>query len=164
LTSEFYEAHNDGMSSASATRHINAPRAVVYRALLDARAIATWRVPAGMTSRVHEFDAREGGSFRISLTSDAPTWIGKTTAHTDTYRGHFAKLVRNEQVVEVVEFETVDPELRGEMTITTTLADAGGGTDVLIVHEGIPSGVPAADNEIGTRMALANLAALVEAS
>jgi uncharacterized protein YndB with AHSA1/START domain len=152
------------MSSTRFTRHINAPRAVVYRALLDARAIATWRVPTGMTSDVHEFDAREGGSFRISLTYDAPTGTGKTTAHTDTYHGRFVKLVTNEQVVEVLEFETTDPELRGEMTITTTLADADGGTDVLVAHEGIPNGVSAADNETGSRMSLANLAALVEAA
>jgi uncharacterized protein YndB with AHSA1/START domain len=116
-----------------------------------------------MTCQVHEFDAREGGSFRISLTYDAPTGTGKTTAHTDTYHGHFAKLVPNEQVVEVHEFETTDPELHGEMTLTTTLADADGGTDVLFVHDGIPNGVTTADNETGFRMALANLAALVEA-
>ena len=116
-----------------------------------------------MTSHVHEFDAREGGSFRISLTYDAPTGTGKTAAHTDTYHGHFVKLVPNEQVVEMLEFVTANPELRGEMTITTTLADADGGTDVLLMHEGIPSGVSAVDNETGTRMALAKLAALVEA-
>jgi uncharacterized protein YndB with AHSA1/START domain len=116
-----------------------------------------------MTSQVHEFDAREGGSFRVSLTYDAPTGTGKTTAHTDTYHGRFAKLVTNEEVVEVLEFETTDPELRGEMTITTTLADADGGTDVVMAHEGIPGGVSAADNDTGTRIALANLAALVEA-
>ncbi len=151
------------MSSTRISGHINAPRAAVYRALLDADSVAKWRVPAGMTGQVHEFDAREGGSFRVSLTYDAPTGTGKTTSHTDTYHGHFAKLVPNEQVVEVLEFETTDPGLRGEMTMTTTLADADGGTDVLFVHEGIPSGVAPADNETGTRMALANLAALVEA-
>ena len=59
--------------------------------------------------------------------------------------------------------ETTDPALRGEMTITTTLADADGGADVLLVYEGLPRGVPIADNETGTRMALAKLAALVEA-
>lgn len=72
-------------------------------------------VPIGMTSHVHEFDAREGGSFQISLTYDAQagtgkqSGLGKTTAHSDTYRGSFAKLVTNEQVVEIVEFETTDP-------------------------------------------------------
>ena len=123
------------------SRHINAPRATVYRALLDARAVATWRVLTGMTSYVHEFDAREGGSFRISLTYDAPAGTGKTTAHTDTYHGSFVKLLTNKQVVEVVEFETTNPALRGEMTITTTLVDADGGTDVLVVYEGLPRGV-----------------------
>jgi len=73
------------------------------------------------------------------------------------------ELVTNEQVVELVEFETTNPALRGEMTITTTLVDADGGTDVLVVYEGLPRGVPTADNETGTRMALAKLAALVEA-
>ncbi len=115
-----------------------------------------------MRSHVHEFDAREGGAFRVSLTYDAPAAKGKSTAHTDTYRGHFVRLVPDEQVVEVLAFETPDPQLRGEMTMTTTLTDAAGGTEVVIVHEGIPDAVPAADNETGTRMALANLAALVE--
>jgi uncharacterized protein YndB with AHSA1/START domain len=136
----------------------------VYRALLDARAIATWRVPTGMTSQVHEFDARQGGSFRISLRYDEPTRTGKTAAHTDMYHGYFLKLVPNEQVVEVCEFETTDPELRGEMTITTTLADVDGGTNVLVAHEGIPGRVSTIDNVTGTRMALANLAKLVEAN
>ncbi len=116
-----------------------------------------------MTSHVHTFDAREGGSFRISLTYDEPTGTGKTSTHTDTYHGRFVKLVPNEQVVEVVEFETTDPALRGEMTITTTLVDADGGTDILAVHDGLPRGVPTADNEAGWREALAKLAALVEA-
>ena len=151
------------MSSTRISRHVNAPRAIVYRALLDARAVATWMVPAGMTSHVHEFDAREGGSFRISLTYDSPTGTGKTTAHTDTYHGRFVRLVENEQVVEVVEFETTDPALRGEMTIAISLADADGGTDVLAVHDGLPRGLPTADNEAGWRSSLEKLAALIEA-
>ena len=150
------------MGSTRISRRVNAPRASVYRALLDARAVAQWKVPGGMTSHVHRFDPREGGSFRISLTYDEPTGTGKTTAHTDTYHGRFAKLVPDEQVVEVVEFETTDPALRGEMTITITLADADGSTDVVAVHDGLPRGLPAADNEAGWREALARLAALVE--
>src|SRR5215207_8543756 len=150
-------------NSTYARRHINAPRDNVYRALLDARAVATWMVPTGMTSHVHTFDAREGGSFRISLTYDAPTGTGKTTAHTDTYHGRFVKLVKSEQVVEVVKFETTDPALRGEMTITISLTDANGGTDVRAVHDGLPRSLPTADNEAGWRSSLAKLAALVEA-
>jgi uncharacterized protein YndB with AHSA1/START domain len=146
------------MSSTRVLSHINAPRASVYRALLDAHAVATWMVPTGMTSFVHAFDAREGGAFRISLTYDAATGTGKTTAHTDTYHGRL-----NERVVEVIEFETTDPALRGEMTITFALADADGGTAVHAVHEGLPRGVPPADNEAGWRSSLAKLAALVEA-
>ena len=151
------------MSSTRISRRVNAPRAIVYRALLDACAVATWKVPTGMTSHAHAFDAREGGSFRISLTYDDPTGTGKTTAHTDTYHGRFVKLVTNEQVVEVVEFETTDPALCDKMMITIMLADADGGTDVLAVHDGLPRGVPPADNEAGWREALAKLAALVEA-
>jgi hypothetical protein len=67
-------------------------------------------------------------------------------------------------VVEADEFETADPALRGEMRITIALADAGeGGTQLAAVHEGVPPGVSAADNELGWRMALDKLAALVEA-
>ena len=148
------------MNSTRISCRVNAPRAIVYRALLDARAVATWMVPTGMTSHVHAFEPREGGSLRISLTYDAPTGTGKSTAHTDTYHGSFVKLVPNERIVEVAEFETADPALRGEMTITYTLADADGGTDVLAVHDGLPRGLSTADNEAGWQM---SLAVLVEA-
>jgi uncharacterized protein YndB with AHSA1/START domain len=141
---------------------MNAPRADVYRALLDARAVQAWMVPIGMTSRVHVFDAREGGLFRISLTYDEPTRTGKTTAHTDTYHGRFVKLVPDEQVVEAMEFETADAAMRGEMMVTFTLTDSDGGTDVDAVHDNLPPGLSPADNEIGWRMALDKLAALVE--
>lgn len=151
------------MSSTRVSRHVNAPRAQIYRALLDPNAIAQWKVPDGMTLHVHAFEAREGGTFRISLSYDAPTGVGKTSARTDTYQGRFVKLVPDEQVVEVDQFETEDPALQGEMTITITLRDVDGGTEVVGVHEGLPPGVPVADNETGWRMALDRLAALVEA-
>jgi uncharacterized protein YndB with AHSA1/START domain len=66
--------------------------------------------------------------------------------------------------LEVVELETADPALRGEMTITITLADADGGTEVLAVHDGLRRGLPPADNEEGWRQALAKLAELVESA
>lgn len=151
------------MSSTRIHCHIHAPRAAVYRALLDADAVAQWKVPEGMRCEVHAFDAREGGLLRISLTYYEPSAAGKTSAHTDTYHGRFEKLVPNEQVVEVDEFETEDPRLQGEMRITITLSDAeDGGTDLLAVHEGLPSGLSSADNETGWRMSLAKLTALVE--
>ena len=93
-----------------------------------------------------------------------PTGRGKTSAHTDTFHGRFVKLVPDEQVVEVIEFETADPALRGEMTVSFTLVDADGGraTDIVAVHDRLPPGLSAADNETGWRMSLAKLAALVE--
>jgi uncharacterized protein YndB with AHSA1/START domain len=152
------------MTATRISRRVHAPRPKVYRALLDARAVAVWMVPTGMTSHVHAFDAREGGAFRISLTYDAPTGAGKSTAHTDTYHGRFIRLVPDEEVVEVVEFETADPALQGEMTITISLAEADGGTEILAVHDRLPPGLSPADNETGWRSSLAKLAALVEAA
>ena len=144
-------------------RRIAAPRSAVYRLLIDPAAIVQWRVPDGMTAHVHEFEAREGGTLRVSLTYDAPTGTGKTAAHTDAYRGRFVRLVPNETVVEEDEFETNDPGLRGTMMSTITLTDApDGGTDVVGVHERLPPGVSAEDNETGWRMALAKLTALAE--
>lgn len=101
------------MSSTRLSLHVKAPRALVYRAILDARSVQKWMVPTGMTSHVHAFDAREGGVFRISL--------------------------------------------------TYTLADADGGTELLAVHDKLPPGLSAADNEVGWRISLGKLAALVEA-
>ena len=152
------------MSTTRITRHIRAPRARVYRALIDANAIQEWKVPTGMTSHVHAFEAREGGVFRVSLTYDEETNTGKSTAHTDTYHGRFATLVPNERVVEVTAFETTNPALQGEMTITIELADADGGTQLTAVHEGLPSGVSPSDNELGWQSSLDKLAALVESS
>ena len=150
------------MFSTRVTRHINAGRAAVYGALLNPQAVARWRVPEGMTCEVHQFDGREGGAFRISLSYESPEGIGKSSPRTDTYHGHFTTLVPDELVVEVLEFETTDPALQGEMTITTALTAVDGGTDVAVRHEGVPDGVPHGDNDTGTRMALANLARLVE--
>ena len=149
-------------SSTQLHVYVNASPAAVYHALTDAAAVATWMVPDGMTSHVHEFDTREGGKFRISLRYDTADGVGKSSAHTDTYHGHFVSLVPDQQVVETMEFETDDPAMRGEMTVTFTLADAEGGTEVLGVHESVPPGVAPADNEMGWRMAFDSLAALVE--
>ncbi|MCV7066329.1 SRPBCC domain-containing protein [Mycolicibacterium farcinogenes] len=150
------------MGSTRLTGYVNASPADVYRALIDAEAIAAWRVPAGMHSEVHEFDARVGGAFRISLHYESPDAVGKTSGHTDTYHGHFAELVPNERVVESIEFESDDPALAGTMTMTTTVTESGDGTEVCIAHDGIPDAVDPGDNETGTRMALAALAAWVE--
>ncbi|QNN53952.1 SRPBCC family protein [Nocardioides mesophilus] len=150
------------MGTTRVSRHLAAPRSQVYAALIDPEAVARWKVPAGMTCVVHDFDAREGGEFRISLTYRSPERQGKTDAHTDSYRGRFVTLVPDERVVEVDAFETDDPALAGEMTITITLTEADGGTGLVALHEGLPSGVSLADNETGWRESLDRLAALVE--
>jgi uncharacterized protein YndB with AHSA1/START domain len=151
------------MRSTRVSQHVDAPRELVYRLLIDPDAIAAWKVPDEMTCHVHAFEPRVGGTFRISLTYDAGSSLGKTGAHTDTYYGRFVELVPNERIVEVDEFETADPGFQGEMTITITLIDKGGGTEIVGVHEAIPPGVSIADNEAGWRMALAKLATLAEA-
>jgi uncharacterized protein YndB with AHSA1/START domain len=153
---------NGGVGTTSATRRIEAPRAAVFAALVDPHAIARWKFPAGMTAVVHSFEGREGGTFRISLTYDDPTRSGKTAAQTDTYNGRFVRLVPDELLVEVDEFETTDPALRGEMTITIALHERDGATELEALHEGVPPGVSAADNQEGWDSALARLAALVE--
>ncbi|MYW21354.1 polyketide cyclase [Streptomyces sp. SID486] len=150
------------MYTTRAVRHVQAPPQAVYRLLTDPDAVAAWRVPAGMAARVHVFDAREGGSFRVSLTYDDPAGAGKSGGRTDTYRGHFVRLVPGALVVEVFAFETGDEALGSTMTMTTTLTAADGGTDVEIRHEGVPDAIPPRDNERGTRMALDNLARLAE--
>src|SRR4051794_36848043 len=152
------------MYSQTAIQLVRAPRSAVYAAFLDPRAIEAWRVPDDMTATVEELDAREGGRFRVSLTYRDPERAGKTGVGTDTYAGRFARLVADEQVVEVIEFETPDPGLTGEMTMTWTLREVDGGTEVELLHEGLPDAVPPEDNATGTRMALTKLAAHVEAT
>jgi uncharacterized protein YndB with AHSA1/START domain len=150
------------VSTTRVTRHIGAPPTRVYRALLDPAAVQRWMVPDGMTSVVHTFESREGGAFRISLTYDQPTDTGKSSAQTDTFHGRFVRLVPDAEVVQAVEFETDDPALQGEMTITYTLAPAGDGTDLVGVHEHLPPGVRPEDNELGWSISIAKLARLVE--
>jgi uncharacterized protein YndB with AHSA1/START domain len=94
------------MRTTQLTRHIRAPRALVFRALLDTEAVQQWMVPDGMRSQVHSFDAREGGTFRISLTYDTPTATGKTSAQADSFHGRFVRLLPETEVVQAIEFET----------------------------------------------------------
>jgi uncharacterized protein YndB with AHSA1/START domain len=150
------------MSTTQLRWHIDAPPAAVYAALIDPDAVARWMVPDDMTSRVHHFDAREGGLFRISLTYLSPDAEGESGAHTDTYHGRFVRLVPGELVIETMEFETEDAAMQGEMTVSFTLSAAGGGTELLALHSDVPPGIDPADNETGWRMSLSKLARLVE--
>jgi uncharacterized protein YndB with AHSA1/START domain len=141
---------------------INAPPSAVYRAHTDGHIVGLWRAPEGMTCTVHTFDPREGGVFRISLTYDDGTRVGKSTGNVDTYQGYFRELIPDHRVVEVIEFETSDPELKGEMTITTGPKDVGGGTEIIVVFEGLPEVISLDDNATGTALSLSKLAKLVE--
>jgi uncharacterized protein YndB with AHSA1/START domain len=150
------------MSDQRATGLVRASRAQVYAALLDADAVSAWRVPDDMTAQVHEWEPVEGGRFRVSLTYRDPERAGKSAGATDTYAGRFVRLVPGEQVVEELAFETGDPDLAGTMTMTWSLRDVDGGTEVDLLHEGLPDAVRPEDNATGTRMSLAKLAAYVE--
>ena len=150
------------MSTTRLGQRLRSSRASIYRSLTDPEAVAAWMFPDGMSIQVHHFQPRVGGTFRISLTYSGEFGIGKTSDRTDTYHGRFVDLVPDERVVEVLEFETSDPALQGEMTITFTLADAEGGTELLAGHENVPPGISPADNETGWSISLARLQALIE--
>jgi len=151
-------------ASTKVSRIIKAPRKAVYKACLDPDALAKWRVPENMTARVHAFEAREGGTYRMSLAYRDPQQSpgGKTSEDTDTFQGRFVELVPDEKIVEAIEFESHDPGFAGEMKMTTRLADADGGTEVTMLFENLPAGVRPEDNETGTRQSLQKLAALLE--
>ena len=142
--------------------YIKASREKVYRTLLDSEGVQHWMVPDGMASEVHVFDARVGGRLRVSLTYDSIAETGKSSAHTDTYHGRFVELIPGEKVVQTLEFETSDPRMMGEMQVTYELTNVSGGTNLRAVHDCVPDGVSAEDNELGWRMSLDKLRRLVE--
>ena len=154
---------NQGRSTR-VSQIVKAPREVVYRAFLDARAVASWLAPNNMRSQVHTFEPREGGAIRMSLTyldpDDSPG--GKTSEDTDTFEGKFIELVPNEKIVWLTVFESDQPDFAGEMHITWSLTDSDGGTEVTVLCEDIPRGISLEDNELGSRSSLQKLAAFVE--
>lgn len=145
------------------SRIIMAPRAKLYAACLDPRALAAWRAPDRMTGTVHSFDPRVGGAYRMTLTyRDPKSARGKTSGDTDSFTGRFAELVPDEKIVEIIAFETDDPGYAGAMTLTTSFEDVPGGTNVTMKFDGLPPGIRPEDNETGVRQSLYKLAALVE--
>jgi uncharacterized protein YndB with AHSA1/START domain len=151
-------------ASTKVSRIIQAPRRITYHAFLDPDTLASWRAPENMKASVHVFDAREGGSYRMSLTytDSEHSLVGKSSPHTDTFQGRFIELVPYEKIVELIEFKSRDPRFAGEMKMTITFADTEKGTEVTVLCENIPSGIRAEDNELGCRSSLHNLARLVE--
>ncbi|MGW6423771.1 SRPBCC domain-containing protein [Nocardia sp. NPDC055053] len=150
------------MATTKIGTHINAPRATVYRLLVDADAVRAWMVPDGMVSEMHRFEPEVGGVFSITVTHDETTDAGKTRARHHAYYGRFLALIQDERVEQVLEFVTDIPDMAGEQTMTFVLADAAGGTDLEVLHEGVPPGMTLDENERAWQVALAKIVALAE--
>ena len=153
--------------SAASTRTsilIKAPREALYRAFTDPTALATWLAPGEMTARVHEFDARVGGGYRMSLFYPASEqeYRGKTAAREDRYTARFVELTPPTRIVQAITFDSADPAFSGEMTMVVTFEDRNGGTEVTTLFENIPPGIRPEDNEAGSRSSLEKLARLIE--
>jgi len=134
-------------------RVLKAPPDRIYRAFLEADAMSKWLPPHGFTGKVHEIDARVGGSYRMSFTNF-------TTGASHAFGGRFLELVPNERIRHTDRFD--DPNLPGEMQTTITLTPVFCGTEVNIVQEGIPEVIPVQACYLGWQESLILLAQLVE--
>jgi uncharacterized protein YndB with AHSA1/START domain len=148
----------------SASRIILASRQTIYQAFLDPETLVSWLPPGGMRGHIYAFDAREGGTYRMTLTYEGATHSvsGKTSEHSDVVRGRFLELVPDTRIVQLVEFESEDPTFAGAMTMTWSLAAVPGGTEVTITCENVPEGIRQEDHDAGLRSTLENLAAFTE--
>jgi uncharacterized protein YndB with AHSA1/START domain len=151
-------------ASTRTSRVIMAPREALYRAFTDPAALAVWLAPEEMIGKVHEFDARVGGGYRMSLfyPPSEQVYRGKTSEREDRFTARFMELTPPTRIVQAITFDSVDPAFSGEMTMVVTLEDRDGGTEVTILFENIPSGINPEDNEAGTRSSLEKLARYVE--
>lgn len=125
----------------------------VYRAFLEADAVAKWLPPNGFTCTVHHLEAKTGGTHRMSFRNF-------TTGASHSFGGTYLELVPRERLRYTDKFD--DPNLPGEMTVTVTLNPVAVGTEVNIVQEGIPDAIPAEACYLGWQESLRNLARLVE--
>ncbi|MGG1944776.1 SRPBCC family protein [Trinickia sp. NRRL B-1857] len=126
----------------------------VYRAFLDAAALAKWLPPNGFTGTVHHLQAEVGGSYRMSFSNF-------TTGNGHSFGGEYLELVPQQRIRYTGKFD--DPNLPGEMQTTVTLAQTPFGTEINIVQEGIPEVIPAQACYLGWQESLALLKLLVEA-
>lgn len=134
-------------------RVLRAPAERVYRAFLDAGAMAKWLPPYGFTCQVHHMDARVGGDFRMSFTNF-------TTGNGHSFGGEYLELVPDERICYTDKFD--DPNLPGEMQVTVTLTKVLCGTEISIEQAGIPAMIPVEMCYLGWQESLAQLATLVE--
>jgi uncharacterized protein YndB with AHSA1/START domain len=126
----------------------------VYRAFLDADAMAKWLPPHGFTGKVHHLDARVGGTFKMSFTNFS-------TGRAEIFGGVFLDLRLNELIRHTDKFD--DPDLPGEMQTTISIRQVSCGVELGIVQEGIPEGIPTEACHLGWQESLTLLAQLVEA-
>ena len=143
------------MSTGTVRLHrvIRAQPERVYRAFLDADAMAKWLPPYGFTCKVQQLDAIVGGRFRMSFSNF-------TTGNSHSFGGEYRELVASERIVYTDKFD--DPNLPGEMITTVTLAKLSCGTDICIVQEGVPAAIPVEMCYLGWQESLLQLANLVE--
>ncbi|MER8508689.1 SRPBCC family protein [Mesorhizobium sp. M0199] len=125
----------------------------VYRAFLEADALAKWLPPNGFTCTVHHFEAKVGGTFKMSFRNF-------TTGDSHSFGGEYVELVPNEQLRYTDRFD--DPNLPGEIEVTVTLKKVSVGTEVNITQAGIPDAIPVEACYLGWQESLRNLAKLVE--
>jgi uncharacterized protein YndB with AHSA1/START domain len=126
----------------------------IYRAFLDADAMAKWLPPNGFTGKVHQMDARVGGSYKMSFTNF-------TTGHSHSFGGEYLELAPHERIRYTGKFD--DPNLPGTMQTTVTLRPVFCGTELNVVQEGIPEVIPAEACYLGWQESLVLLVKLVEA-
>jgi uncharacterized protein YndB with AHSA1/START domain len=152
------------MATHTGSRLIRAPPHAIYRAFLEPAAVAAWRPPKGMSAKVFAFEPRAGGGYRMAFVYDdgGKANPGKSTEHADVFEARFAELVPDARIVEVVRFQSDDPNFAGEMTLTTTLHAIPQGTEVTVLAENVPRGITAEDHAAGIASSLANLARYVE--
>lgn len=143
------------MSSNTIRLHrvLRAQPARVYRAFLDAEAMVKWLPPHGFTGKVHQLDARVGGTHRMSFTNF-------TTGQSHAFGGRYLELLPDERIRYTDVFD--DPNLPGEMQVTVTLKQVSVGTELSIEQAGIPAVIPVEACYLGWQQSLAQLALVVE--
>lgn len=145
------------------SRIIDASLETLYRAFTDPEALPQWLAPGEMTAKVHDFDGRAGGGYKMSLyypaSEDAPR--GKSAEREDRFTARFVELTPPRRIVQAITFDSDDPAFAGEMIMDVTLQPEPQGTRVTIVFENIPPGIRAEDNEAGTESSLEKLARYV---
>jgi len=134
-------------------RVLSAPPARVYKAFLDADGLAKWLPPYGFTCKVHSFDPRVGGGFRMSFSNF-------NTGNGHSFGGEYLELVPNEKLRYTDKFD--DPNLPGTMEVTVTLKKVMVGTELNVVQSGIPDAIPVEACYLGWQESLKQLAHLVE--